>query len=784
METEWMKEQYEDRKQGVLALLQQTQEYYTGIGMEDEALAFETLHDHLEKGLFSIVVVGEFSAGKSTFLNALMGDKYLPSFTNETTATVNFLRHKNAGQEGYGSAVYYKDRNREPQFSDAAPETIERFVSTKSDLHVADEIDRVELFLDSKFLGDGVMLVDSPGLNGVAEGHKEITETQIEKSHACIFMFSAEQPGRKTDFEFLTHLRSKVDTVILVLNKIDVVKPNEQSVEDVMDNLRANYHSFFPDQPFPEIFPVAAYPGLVARSTKQLSYQGKDHHSTEEKQQYLTLSRMEGFEQRLWKFLTQGEKTRQQLYAPVDRVKKLLAIRLKEVNGLKQDLSESADTNSIVLELALLEEEIRQVEESIAEKKQSLFQEINQIVKDTRVLLSSRTRDMKQRLIKDVHEWTDLDQVQQDVEQFNSKIVKQYNLLAQSVYHSFMDEFTELLHGQYREYQQEIEREMSERHEGARFQLQGQLETDSFDFYFGLDEYRTQKESFEQELEKLEGQSNQAMDERLQADGLRSRKLELEEKLDVLKQREQAYLAALGPRPVAGRIAEEYTQKVGRGGLLGSIGDLLIGKKEVTRIDYRTDDQARRDHDILIAKAEQKFNQEADELNLRLQSTADPQKSPEQYRQTLAQLEKLTVKKRMEQEKFEKDFKEQFQRKHATALRKVRNEIEEFIDNMEKEIDELFVKELRSQRSQLCDIAADIIQTNLQQLIQQKQKQLMLRKQQLESSVDEKEILVQQCEQEIESIQRLLENAVSLITELDTMEIDMISAETLQYTAH
>lgn len=44
----------------------------------------------VENDEFTIVLVGEFSSGKSTFLNALMGEKILPSFSNETTATVNF----------------------------------------------------------------------------------------------------------------------------------------------------------------------------------------------------------------------------------------------------------------------------------------------------------------------------------------------------------------------------------------------------------------------------------------------------------------------------------------------------------------------------------------------------------------------------------------------------------------------------------------------------------------------------------------------------------------------
>ncbi|MDR6726181.1 GTPase SAR1 family protein [Paenibacillus amylolyticus] len=777
MDTAWMKEQYEERKRRVLALLSDSKDYYAEKGLQDQAKSFETLHQHLNEGLFSIVVVGEFSAGKSTFLNALMGDKYLPSFTSETTATVNFLRHKDAGPQGCGSAVYYSDPIREPLYSDSSATTIERFVSTKSDLHVVSEIDRVELFLDSGFLQDGVMLIDSPGLNGVAEGHKEVTERQIEKSHACIFMFSAEQPGRQTDFEFLTHLRSKVDTIILVLNKIDVIKKNEQSVEDVVQNLKLNYHKFFPDQPLPEIWPVAAYPGLVARSGQPLSYRGKETHLQEEKDHYLTISRMEDFEQRLWRFLVQGEKTRQQLYAPVDRVKKLLAARQLELNGLREDLLSSKDSGGIVLELAALEEEIRGIEENLAEKKQDLFDEINRIVKETREHLKSSTYLMKQKLMSDVNEWTDLNNVQQDVEQFNSKMQKQYLQLTQKIHQSFLDEFAEMLQRGYQQYQQQIEAGITEKYEGMEFQLSGGLDANSFDFHFGLDEYRNRQDSYEQELDKLEQQMNTIVGERIQNDWLRTQKNELEEKLENLKLREQTYLASFGSRPIVDRIADEWVEEKRRGGMLGWVADAFVGKKQVTRTDYIVDDSARREYDERMAKKEQEFEAEAEQIKLQQQAIPDATKSPEHYRQAMSQLEKLNLKKRQEMEQFQHEFKEKFQKKYSAALRKVKGEIEDFIDSMEAEAEEVFVKQLRNRRNQLCDIAIDAIQSNLQQLIAEKQESLEIRKQQLDSSVEEKEALIQQCDGEIAIVQAILANAVSIATELEMIEVDSILQE-------
>ncbi len=89
------KAQYDERKANVLNLLKKTIVFYTRLNDEEKKSSLTDLYNAVENGKFSIVVVGQFSAGKSTFLNALMGEKYLPSFTTETTATINFLRSVN-----------------------------------------------------------------------------------------------------------------------------------------------------------------------------------------------------------------------------------------------------------------------------------------------------------------------------------------------------------------------------------------------------------------------------------------------------------------------------------------------------------------------------------------------------------------------------------------------------------------------------------------------------------------------------------------------------------------
>ena len=73
---------YTERKNQVLELLLTAKDYYVKEEKTDKAEVFDTLYNDLLNGEFSIVVVGEFSAGKSTLLNALMGERILPSFSN------------------------------------------------------------------------------------------------------------------------------------------------------------------------------------------------------------------------------------------------------------------------------------------------------------------------------------------------------------------------------------------------------------------------------------------------------------------------------------------------------------------------------------------------------------------------------------------------------------------------------------------------------------------------------------------------------------------------------
>ena len=338
--------QFEEKRTETKLVLRDIQRFYSENGYTAEQKIIEDFIDMLEKEEFSIVIVGEFSVGKSTFLNALMGEKILPSYSDETTATVTFLRHKNKADNQQKGCVFYADGSSE-DIDSIETDVISKYVSTRSDIPVAATVNHLDLYLDSPFLDGNITLVDTPGLNGTADGHREITEAQIMKSNVCLFMFSADRPGGKSEFEFLSQIKTKANKIIFVLNKIDQIKTGEnESCEKVAENMLKNYGRIFPDATdMPEFWCISAYQALVARSSENLSYRGRTSLSAEDKRKLLSMSKMEEFEDGLWNFITEGDKARNSLITPVSRAAKMIDETLKNLE-LESAIYDSAVDDS------------------------------------------------------------------------------------------------------------------------------------------------------------------------------------------------------------------------------------------------------------------------------------------------------------------------------------------------------------------------------------------------------------------------------------------------------
>jgi small GTP-binding protein len=177
-------------------------------------------------GLFLLVIAGEFNSGKSSFINALLGERVLPEGVTPTTDRINVLRH--------GSAI--------------SEQPVEAFLLERT--HPA------ELLRE-------LTVVDTPGTNAIIRRHEELTRNFVPRCDLVLFVTSADRPFTESERAFLEQIREWGKKIVFVLNKIDILPRPEERAE-VVDYVKENATALLGETP--EIFPVSARQAIEARS--------------------------------------------------------------------------------------------------------------------------------------------------------------------------------------------------------------------------------------------------------------------------------------------------------------------------------------------------------------------------------------------------------------------------------------------------------------------------------------------------------------------------------------
>lgn len=199
-----------------------------------------------------VMIVGSFSTGKSTFLNALFGEAIAKVGALPTTAITTKL--------SYGSEdtllVYFKNGDIEKygvdDFERLTSETGEEWQT----LH--NSILYVERFLPNELLKN-FSIIDSPGLDAKVE-HTNQTKNFIERADVILWMFSAEHAVSAREVAAIKELDSRYKPVAII-NKIDTLDEEEDDLDDLLDSLKGKLNNLVSG-----IYPISA----------QLAFQGKE----------------------------------------------------------------------------------------------------------------------------------------------------------------------------------------------------------------------------------------------------------------------------------------------------------------------------------------------------------------------------------------------------------------------------------------------------------------------------------------------------------------------------
>jgi tetratricopeptide (TPR) repeat protein len=164
-----------------------------------------------------VTVMGEFSSGKSSFVNAFIGADVAPTGITPTTATINVVRY---GRERGGRVIAGDGAALELGW-DALMAHLRALTP-----EAARAIDRVEILVPLPQL-EKIHIVDTPGLNSIQPEHEATARGFIARADAIVWVFTASQGGKASEKRALRSIRDEGKRVLGVLNKADQLSPDE-----------------------------------------------------------------------------------------------------------------------------------------------------------------------------------------------------------------------------------------------------------------------------------------------------------------------------------------------------------------------------------------------------------------------------------------------------------------------------------------------------------------------------------------------------------------------------
>ena len=267
-----------------------------------------TLSDRLNDKVFRLAVVGEFSSGKSTFINAIIGKDVLKHAATETTATVTYIYNVPVTDNRLNTCVIeYIDGNT-VNLSDL--DKLREYTTVNSEINVAESIKSVSIYVSFLNVDYPIVITDTPGLNGIADKHREITLNEIKKAHACIYLLSG-NGLKSTDFDFIRILLNYQRKFIFIQNFIDLLRVSEgETVQSKIAKDRENLNICFGEDNSEisyQLYGISAVKALAARDLNKDRVFEEDTDNITDREKLFEESNFSEFESSLYRIVETGE---------------------------------------------------------------------------------------------------------------------------------------------------------------------------------------------------------------------------------------------------------------------------------------------------------------------------------------------------------------------------------------------------------------------------------------------------------------------------------------------
>ncbi len=326
-------ENYRKNQEELADIIGSISQAISGLHMSKER-ELEELSQKVKNDTFKIMVTGTFKNGKSTFINALLGEEILPAYALPCTAVINEVKY---GAEKR-AVLHFREKLPDPlpeKLADRAVrhmnqykgraippleipyDEIEEYVvipmgEDEKQMKRQSPYEKVELFYPLEILQNGVEIIDSPGLNE-DETRTRVTMEYLNKVDAILYVLNANAICAGDEMRFVQNdLRgNQFESVFFVVNRIDQVRTTEQP--QIYRYAEIKLNEIYPQ---PELFCISALNALEGRLD--------DDDDRVEKSGILPL------EKRLTQFLTK-EKGKAKLASPAKQVRQILSREALEV---------------------------------------------------------------------------------------------------------------------------------------------------------------------------------------------------------------------------------------------------------------------------------------------------------------------------------------------------------------------------------------------------------------------------------------------------------------------
>lgn len=236
--------------------LQELADFARSRGDDSNAERLAELLAKLRTQTFNLVVFGEFKRGKTTFINALLGQPLLPAAVVPLTSVVTILH--------YGPQTQVEVEFLDGRRTLITPESLPEYVTERGNPTNAKGVRVVRVAVPSPLLRNGLQIVDTPGVGSVYEHNTEATREFLSQVDGAILLVASDPPISRGECEFLREIRPHVARLFVVQNKIDQLRPLEvveslEFTEEVLGDMLG--------QGEVEVFPLSAREALEAQLT-------------------------------------------------------------------------------------------------------------------------------------------------------------------------------------------------------------------------------------------------------------------------------------------------------------------------------------------------------------------------------------------------------------------------------------------------------------------------------------------------------------------------------------